>query len=145
METQAEVVAAKSASSRSEERRKKHGHSRIGNGRDILPDVDGRSIIARRYREISSAIFVDQGGLDQCSESRQQLIRRFAAVSCLAEQLESKLANGAAIDVSEHALLCSTLTRLAQRIGIDRVAKTIPTLDQYLASLPKDDALGGQP
>ena len=61
------------------------------------------------------------------------IARRFAAAAVLAEQLEAKLANGAAIDVSEHALLCSTLTRLAQRIGIDRVAKDLtPTLSDLL-------------
>jgi hypothetical protein len=144
VEIAGEVVQQKPADSRSAEQRKKHFRSRIGNGRDLLPDIDGRSVIARRYREISSAILVDQGGLDQCSESRQQLIRRFAA-AVLAEQLEAKLANGATIDVSEHALLCSTLTRLAQRIGINRVAKTVPSLDEYLASLPKDDAHEEQP
>jgi hypothetical protein len=37
------------------------------------------------------------------------------------------------IDVERHALLCSTLTRLAQRIGIDRRAKNItPSLAEYL-------------
>jgi hypothetical protein len=35
------------------------------NGRDVLPNVDGRSLIARRYRDISGAIIVDQGGLDR--------------------------------------------------------------------------------
>jgi hypothetical protein len=36
-----------------------------------------------------------------------------------------------------HALLCSTLTRLAQRIGIDRRAKNItPSLGDYLRSPP---------
>ena len=28
----------------------------------MLPDVDGRSGIARRFRDIASAILVDQGG-----------------------------------------------------------------------------------
>ena len=56
--------------------------------------------------------------------SRKQLIRRFAAAAVLAEQLEAKLARGEEIDVNTHALLCSTLTRLASRIGLGR----IPTL-----------------
>ena len=35
--------------------------------------------------------------------------------------------------VERHALLCSTLTRLAHRIGIDRRAKNItPALRDYL-------------
>jgi hypothetical protein len=113
--------------------RKVYGRSRISNGHDVLPDVDGRSVIARRYRDIANAIFVDQaGGADQCSEARKQLIRRFAA-AVLAEQMESRLANGEQINIQEHATLSSTLVRLAQRIGIDRVARDVtPSLDEFL-------------
>ena len=51
----------------------------------------------------------------------------------LAEQAEAKLARGEGIDISEHSQLCSTLTRLASRIGIDRRARNItPTLSDYL-------------
>jgi hypothetical protein len=66
---------------------KPEGRSRITNGKDLLPGVDGRSLVARRYRDISSAILTDQGGADACSESRLQLIRRFAAAAVIAEQL----------------------------------------------------------
>ena len=128
-----EVAPRKLVGSKPVRGRKVYGRSAISNGRDVLPDVDGRSVIARRYRDITRAIFVDQGGLDRCSESRQQLIRRFAAAAVIAEQMESKLANGEQIDISEHALLCSTLTRLAQRIGIDRVALDLtPSLSDLL-------------
>jgi len=117
------------------EARHKIGKTRITNGADILPDVDGRSVIARRYRDIASAILVDQGGKDQCSESRQQLIRRFAAAAVIAEQMEADLANGKQIDISEHALLCSTLVRVARQIGVNRIPKNItPSLDAYLAA-----------
>ena len=99
------------------------------NGTALLPDIDGRSAIARRVKDITSAILADQGGADQCSESRLQLVRRFAAAAVLAEQLESRLANGEQIDIQEHALLCSTLTRLAQRIGIERRARDVTPPD----------------
>jgi hypothetical protein len=113
------------------ERRK--ARSRVSNGKDVLPDVDGRRLIARRYRDIVSAILVDQGGIDRCSESRQQLIRRFAAAACIAEQMESRLANGEQIDIVKHALLCSSLVRLSGRIGINRRLKDItPALPDYL-------------
>jgi hypothetical protein len=107
------------------ERRSSKQRSRMTNGTALLPDVDGRSAIARRFKDISSAILADQGGAEQCSESRLQLVRRFAAAAVLAEQMESRLANGEQIDVQEHALLCSTLTRLAQRIGIERRARDV--------------------
>ena len=98
-----------------------------------LPDTDGRPVIALRFRDIAAAILVDQGGAELCSESRRQLIRRFSAACVLAEDLEGRLARGEEIDVERHALLCSTMTRLAHRIGIDRRAKNIaPSLSEYL-------------
>jgi hypothetical protein len=137
-QTSPPVVSRKSAT-RSEEDRKKHGRAAISNGHDLLPDIDGRSAIARRYRDITSAILIDQGGEDRCSESRKQLIRRFAAAACLAEQAEARLANGEKINIQEHALLCSTLTRLAAKIGINRIPKNVTTLDDYLGSLSGDE------
>jgi hypothetical protein len=95
----------------------------------LLPDIDGRSAIARRFKDIASRILADQGGADQCSETRVQLVRRFAAAAVLAEQMESRLANGEQIDIQQHALLCSTLTRLAQRIGIERRARDVTPPD----------------
>jgi hypothetical protein len=116
------------------ERRSSKQRSRMTNGAVLLPDVDGRSAMARRFKDISSAILADQGGAEQCSETRLQLVRRFAAAAVLAEKMESHLANGEQIDIQEHALLCSTLTRLAQRIGIERRAKDVtPSLSEYLA------------
>jgi hypothetical protein len=114
-------------------RRKPEASSRVTNGREVLPGVDGRSLIARRYRDISSAIVADQGGIDRLAEARLQLIRRFAACAVMAEQMESLLANGKKIDIGEHALLTSSMVRVAQRIGINRRAREImPSLSQYL-------------
>jgi len=137
MESIAEVAQLKRPGSTASTGRKQFARSRVSNGTDILPDVDGRSLIARRYRDIIGAILVDQGGVDQCSESRKQLVRRFAASAVLAEQMEARLANGEEIDVATHALLVSSLVRVAQRIGIDRVAKDIgPTLSDILRGPP---------
>jgi hypothetical protein len=125
-----EIAAHKLTDSRRQAPRKPTARARVSNGRDVLPNVDGRSLIARRYRDVSNAIIVDQGGIDRCSESRLQLIRRFAAAAVLAEQMEARLANGEQIDIAEHATLSSTLVRLAQRIGIDRVPRDVGlTLD----------------
>jgi hypothetical protein len=104
--------------------------SRVTLGRDVLPNVDGRSTIARRYRDIASAIVTDQGGADQCSETRQQLIRRFSVAAVLAEQMESALANGESINVVEHCQLSSTMVRIAHRIGIDRIPKEVDGITQ---------------
>ncbi len=70
--------------------------SRISNGQEILPGVDQRLAIARRYRDLVAQIAIDQGGADRCSEVRMQLIRRFASGAVLAEELEARLARGEA-------------------------------------------------
>lgn len=107
--------------------------SKVTNGTKALLDGDGRLRNARRFRDIANAILVDQGGPELCSESRLQLIRRFAATCVLAEQLEGALTRGEEVNVERHALLCSTLTRLAQRIGIDRRARNVtPSVRDYL-------------
>ena len=115
-------------------RRKATARSAISNGKTILPGTDGRSVIARRYFDIQCALLADQGGADQISEARLQLIRRFAAAAVLAEEMEGQLARGEKIDIAQHALLVSSLVRLANRIGIDRVPRSInsPTLGQLL-------------
>lgn len=109
--------------------------SRLTNGTDVLPGVDQRTAVARRYRDICAAIAVDQGGAEGLSEARLQLIRRFAAACVLAEQAEARLAAGESIDIGQHALLSSTMTRIAQRIGITRASKNVtPNLRDYIES-----------
>jgi hypothetical protein len=142
MESLREQSAASTAPARPKGRfgvvrdRKAMGRARASNGHDILPGVrDGRSLIARRYRDIVRAIVADQGGAAQISEARLQLVRRFSAAAVLAEQMESRLANGEQIDIAEHALLASTLVRIARRIGVNRVPRDVtpsPSVVEYL-------------
>jgi hypothetical protein len=116
--------------------RRPSARSRVTNGKEILPGIDWRSPTARRYRDLVAQIVADQGGADRMSESRLQLIRRFAAAAVMAERAEADLANGKQIDVNEHALLCSTLVRLANRIGIDRRSKNLtPTVADYIEAV----------
>ncbi len=118
---------------------KPEAQSRVTNGKEILPGIDGRSLVARRYRDIAQQIIADQGGQDRLAEARLQLIRRFAAAAVLAEMAEARLANGEQINVAEHSLLASTLVRIAQRIGINRGAREIlPTLREYLETKPQE-------
>jgi hypothetical protein len=112
---------------------KAHGRNKLTNGKDLLPDVDGRSILYKRFKDIARLVAADQGGLDALSEARVQLVRRFAATCVMAEQIEANMCNGLEIDINQHTALSSTLVRLGARIGIDRRAKHItPNLTDYL-------------
>lgn len=128
----------KPADTRALPSRKSTARDRVTNGSSVLPSCDGRSIVARRYRAIASAILSDAGGRDHCSETRLQLVRRFAAASVLAEQLEARLARGEEINIAEHASLASTLVRLSARIGIDRIPREVESLESYIASKYSD-------
>jgi hypothetical protein len=113
--------------------RKPTARSRVSNGKEILAGVDGRTHLARRYADICAAVVADMGGEGRVGEVKLSLIRRFSAQCALAEQLETDLVNGKTIDISHHSLLASTLVRLSQRIGINRVPKNVtPNIADYL-------------
>jgi hypothetical protein len=135
------------AESRSLTARKPTARSRITNGNSLLPGIDGRSVVARRYQDIIASLTSDAGGHGNISEARHQLIRRFAALAVLAENIEAKLAMGETIDLAQHALISSTLVRLATRLGINRHAKTVTPLRDYLEAkaLPTTTQTGAAP
>jgi hypothetical protein len=62
------------------------------------------------------------------------LVRRYASLSVVAEDLESKLVRGEAVDTAALATITSTLLRLCGRLGIGREANPsrIASLSEYL-------------
>ena len=106
--------------------RKSFGRSAITNG---VVELDARSKIAKRFKDICSAILQDQGGVENCSEVRLQLVRRFSAAAVMAENLEAKMAKGESIRTDVHSQLTNALVKVASRIGVDRRSRNItPTL-----------------
>jgi hypothetical protein len=97
--------------------------------------LSSSSAVFQRWGTIAAAVTADQGDASAISEARLQLIARFAATAVLAEQVEARLASGQKIKIAEYALLCSTLARLAQILGVDRKAHGAePTLSEFLRS-----------
>jgi hypothetical protein len=114
---------------------------RVRRAQLVLVRTDGRALISRRLKGLTRQICkeTDPGGEDALTEVKRQLIKRFAATCVLAEALEAKLARDQHIDIGEHALLTSTLIRLANVLGAERVAKVVnpPDLQQYLRQRPR--------
>jgi hypothetical protein len=113
---------------------KRAQRSKVTNG-NLLPHTDGRSAFARRFKDVASQILADHG--HNASETTQQLIRRFAGCACIAELNEAALANGDQINIAEHCQLVSTMTRVAARIGIDRIPKDV-TDDAITAAIREE-------
>jgi hypothetical protein len=100
--------------------------SRLANGTKLLPMTDGRSAIARRFKDLVQDISSDLGGVEHLSEGQRQLIRRAAMLSAECERLEAMSARGeAGFDIDVYGMLCDRLGRLFGRIGLERIAKTV--------------------
>jgi hypothetical protein len=91
------------------------GRSRVTNGSKLLPLADGRSVTARRFRDLYEDIAMDLGGLDCLSEAQKQLIRRAAMLSAESERLEALSARGeAGFDIDLYGMLCDRASALSE-------------------------------
>ena len=107
--------------------------SRVGNGSDVLPGIDGRSATARRYREILSAITLDLGG--QLTETQNAVARRAAALAIWCEEREAEMVNGNTLEIAEYTTAANALRRLMSDLGYQRVSKDVsPTLSEIMNS-----------
>jgi hypothetical protein len=103
-----------------------------GTGAVVLTGVDGRSLMARRFREISAAMAADLG--NDLTEAQRHLIARAATLICWSEEREAELARGEEFDVALYSTVTNTLRRLLDTLGIERRPRDVtPSLHDYLA------------
>jgi hypothetical protein len=96
--------------------------------------VDGRSTIARRFREVGAAIATDVANSESdLTEAQKQLIRSAAGLVVLREKLDVKSVNDEDVDIGDYTRISNSLTRLLTAIGLERVPRNVtPTLSEYL-------------
>jgi len=109
-----------------------------GRGKVKLLDrsrLDGRRKEAKLYDSVVGGITQDLAGPDQLSTVEHNLIHAFAGIAVHVNSLNARLLLGEEVDLNAHATACSTLVRIASRIGLGRRAKdvTAPRLHEYLA------------
>lgn len=105
--------------------------TRKGTGAVTLAGVDGRSMMARRFREITARIESDLGG--DLTEAQRHLTARAATLACWCEERESELAQGQDFDAGQYATISNALRRLLSDLGLQRVARDVtPDLQTYL-------------
>ncbi len=113
----------------------KLSRTRVTNGKALfLEGVDGRTLAARRYRDLFHSFVSDLGGMDAASEAQLQLARRCATMSCQAELMEIEFISGDDYDLEQYLRLVGTLSRALARLGIERKALDVtgPTLEEYI-------------
>jgi hypothetical protein len=105
--------------------------TRKGNAGFALAGVDGRSLMARRFREIYTGIESDLGG--DLTEAQRHLIARAATMGLWLESREAELAEGAEFDSAAYCTVANAQRRLLADLGLGRVMRdAAPTVVQYL-------------
>ena len=102
--------------------------SRVTNHKDLLPNLDGRSSSARRFRDLVAAFISDSAGIENVSEIRLNLIRRLAATVVAAETMEARMIDGEDVDIATLEL-ASTTVRISSRLGLERRSRDVTPPD----------------
>jgi hypothetical protein len=94
--------------------------SAVTNDPLFLRGVDGRSVVARRYRDVAIALAADLGGQDKLSEPSKILVRQAAALTVQVEGLQTKIVSGVDVDLEQLTRLSNVLGRTLQRLGLKK-------------------------
>ncbi len=96
--------------------------------------LDGRTNAAKEFDRLVRSIEADLAGPDQLSAIERTLIEAFAGSAISLFNLNTRLALGEAIDISEHAACVGAMVRVASRLGLRRRSRdvTTPDLEAYL-------------
>ena len=98
---------------------KPEARSRVSNGKDLfLEGVDGRSALARRYRNILAQLTRDIGG-----GSKHHYPPRYTA--CRLVRASGSEASGKPLNIGEYATATNTLRRRLLDLGLERRMRDI--------------------
>ncbi|MGB9041129.1 MAG: hypothetical protein WCC81_01505 [Pseudolabrys sp.] len=85
-----------------------------------LDRLDGRTIAARRAKELIESIEADLGGGDHISEGTRQLVRRAAVLGVYVESCETQWLAGEPVDLSDYLAAINAQRRVLATIGLQR-------------------------
>lgn len=117
--------------------RKPFARTRVTNGVALLPEVDGRSMWARRVRDVLALHVQDLGGASAVTEGQLSLCRRAAVLTVELETLEQTFATDGAASQRGLDLYTRTtghLHRLLSTLGLKRKEVKPLTIQGHLAN-----------
>jgi hypothetical protein len=113
-------------------RKKAHARNRVSNGNSLLGRaVDGRTLWARRLRDLIEEHLSDLGGDTNVSASERSLVRRASTMEVELERMEVAFARAGAADPTTLDLyqkISNSLRRLLQTLGLQRRPRDITGL-----------------
>lgn len=103
----------KPASSPAPPAAKPEARSRLTNGRQtFLVPVDGRSVPARRWRDLFRQFMAETGGKNEA------LVRSLASLCLQRDLIDVRLAKGEPVDTQELIRVCGAISRLMSKLGL---------------------------
>ena len=104
--------------------------TRKGTGAVVLAGIDGRSLLARRFREIATRIESDFGG--DLAEAQRHLVALAARLAIWCEEREPELGEGGKFDAGHYATIANSLRRLMDAASmLARVSNNPPAAQAY--------------
>ena len=97
--------------------------SAVTNGSRLLEGIDGRSPLARRFRDLIKAYEAEIGG--ELTEVERGLVKQAAALTLRAEQMQAAIVRGEPIDNDQLIRISGTAKRILGAIG-DKASKRRP-------------------
>ena len=98
-----------------------------------LDGMDYRTALARELRDRFATVCNDLGGADRLSYMQRSLVERALWLEYWLSQQERELAGGKPFDAAKWTQGCNALQGIYSKLGLQRQAKDVPTLAQYLA------------
>lgn len=122
----------------------RQARTRVSNGKQLFLEssVDGRTLIARRFREVLASIVSDLGGADAMSEAEMVLARRAVTLVVTCETYESKLAETGKLDSEAYLPCVNALAKLLNALGLKRRPKHVgpsPLASYHAANANRSD------
>lgn len=92
--------------------------SAVSNGTSLfLGDVDGRSALARRFRDLVLELEAERGGADAMGSVQRQAVRAYATLCVERERIETRMAAGETINAEGYGQLADRMDRQSRRMG----------------------------
>lgn len=99
---------------------------------DWIEKMDGRTTLARVVNERYETLANDLGGIEVLSYQKRSLCKRAIWMEAIIEQQEAALSRGEEVDQGKLTQAVNTLIGLLKTLGLERQARDVPDLQQYL-------------
>jgi hypothetical protein len=102
--------------------------------RDWIEALDGRTKLAAMVQDRLQGLEADLGGRDALSYQKRSLCKRAVWIEARIEHMEAALAKGDEIQEGSLTQSINTLIGLYRILGIERQAREVPSLHDYIRS-----------